>query len=235
MTFGVNDCEKLEKIMADKGIEKVESIKYLGVVVDSKLKMNSQADNIVTKVTQSMNAMNVIKRHLPTFSLMQFYNAFIGSHLFCNSFLLCRMNDGDVKRLQKIQNKALKTAFGLEMRFSTERLFMEFAVNVLPVIGIACFNLLLLTKKHILTASDEFEVINEGRRIKQLKFPRFHRALLANDLVCLGPKIYNQLPLELREISSYNRYKLELNTYLLKNKLCFLRGFTLNVNNIFNQ
>ena len=197
--------------------------------------MTDHANNLVSKVSQSMNAMNVIKKHLPAFSLMQFYNAFIGSHLFCNGFLLCRMNAVDINRLQVIQNKALKTAFGLERRYSTEKLFIDVAVNVLPVIGIACYNLLLLTKKYILTASVDFEIINEGRRVKQLKFPRYRKAILANDINCLGPKVYNQLPLKLREINSFNLFKRKLKTYLLENKLTFLRGNKLDVNNLFKS
>ena len=177
----------------------------------------------------------VIKKHLPSYSLLQFYNAFIASHIFCNGFLVCRMNAGDINRLQTIQNKALKTAFGLERRFSTEKLFSEVAVNVLPVKGIAFFNLLLLTKKYILTNHDDFEVILDGRRKGQLKFPRFRKVLLANDLICLGPKVFNQLPLEIREIKGYNQFKKKLKKFLLENKLIFLRGNQLDVNNMFNQ
>ena len=189
---------------------------------------------LIVLVRESMNAMNTIKRYLPTYSLMQFYNAFIGSHLFCNGFLMCRMNATDINRLQIIQNKALKTAFGLDRRFPTEKLYSEVAVNVLPVKGIAYLNLLLLTKKYILTYSEDFEVIHDGRRKNQLKFTRF-RKMLADDLICLGPRVFNQLPLEIREIKSYNIFKRKLKAFLLENRLIFLRGNQLDVNNLFKS
>jgi hypothetical protein len=235
MTFGFTNHQYLDECMKANGIEEVESIKYLGAIVDNKLRMNAHADQLVKRISQSVNAMNVIKRYLPTFSLLQFYNAFIGSHYFSSGFLMCRLSAGDVNRLQRIQNKSLKIAFGLDRNFSTEKLFKEVAVNVLPVIGISCFNLLLLTKKYILTNSDDFEVIDEGRRKKQLKFLRYRKKVLSNDLICLGPHVYNQLPLEIRDISSYNQFKWKLKTYLLEHKLIFLRGNQLNVNNLFKS
>lgn len=234
MTFGFTGYKHLDEYMNGNGIEKVESVKYLGVIVDSNLRMNGHTNHLVKKISQSMNAMNTIKKYLPTYSLMQFYNAFIGSHLFCNGFLMCRMNVTDINRLQIIQNKALKTAFGLERRYPTEKLYNEIAVNVLPVKGIAYLNLLLLIKKYILTNSEDFEVINDGRRKNQLKFIRF-RNMLADDLVCLGPRVYNQLPLEIREIKSYNSFKRKLKVFLLENKLIFLRGNQLDVNNLFRS
>jgi len=235
MTFGFTSHQDLDDCMKANGIEKVTSIKYLGAVLDDKLKLSGHADHTVKRISQAVNAMNVIKCHLPTCSLLQFYNAFIGSHLFSSGFILCRLNAGDINRLQRIQSKALKIAFCLDSRFPTEKLFTEVAVNVLPVTGIACFNLLLLTKKYIITNSEDFEVITEGRRKKQLKFSRFRKKVLTNDLICPGPFVYNQLPLEIREISRYNQFKQKLKTYLLEKKLIFLRGNQLNVNNLFKS
>ena len=60
MTFGFTNCEDLNDIMRSSGIEKVDSIKYLGATVDGKLRMTEHANNLVSKVSQSMNAMNVI-------------------------------------------------------------------------------------------------------------------------------------------------------------------------------
>lgn len=233
MTFGFELCKELDDLMELNGIEKVKSIKYLGAVVDRKLCMTEHTNKIVKKISQSMSAMYVIRNQLPTSSLMQFYNAFIGSHLYCNGFLICRLSTVDIHRLQVIQNKALKTAYGLERRFSTEKLFNEVAVNVLPVMGIAYLNVLLLTKKYVLGSFDDVEEITEGRRKNQLKYPRFRKKVFSDDISCLGPKVFNQLPPEIREIRSYSVFKRKLKNFLLNNKLIFLRGSKLDVNNIF--
>lgn len=43
--------------------------------------------------------------------LYQFYNAFIGSHLFYNGFMLCRFRNEDIDRIQRLQNMALKMVY----------------------------------------------------------------------------------------------------------------------------
>ena len=60
MTFGFTTHDDLDNYMKNSGIEKVDSIKYLGAIVDSKLKMNDHADHLVKRISQSVNAMNII-------------------------------------------------------------------------------------------------------------------------------------------------------------------------------
>ena len=139
----------------------------------------------------------------------------------------------DVNRLQTVQNRALKMAFGLDLRHSTEDLFNMFAINTLPVVGIAYFNLLLLIKKELLSGNAEnFLVIRDGRRKLQLKFGRFTKKMHGRDFLCLGPSLYNQLPLKLRELKSYRIFKKELKTYPLERKINFLSGELLNNNKL---
>jgi len=238
MTFGVNSTQRLDELMSDNYIEKVEIIRYLGVTLDERLKFDEHANNLVSKLSQSVNAMKVINNYLPTCSKVQFYNAFVGSHIFYSGFLLCRMSCEDINRLQRIQNKALKIAYNLDMRFSTLDLYMKVATNVLPVTGIAYLNLLLLVKKQLISQKDtnnDFVLIPEGRRKLQIKFVRYSKNILARDITCLGPTIYNQLPLEIREIRSYNTFKKKLKSYLIDYKQIFLRGNTLDVNKLFRK
>jgi retron-type reverse transcriptase len=51
MTFGFTSHKDLEDTMKANGIEKVDSIKYLGAIVDSKLKMNECADYSVKRIS----------------------------------------------------------------------------------------------------------------------------------------------------------------------------------------
>ena len=57
--------------------------------------------------------------------------------------------------------------------------------------------------------------------------------VLARDFLCLGPTVYNQLPVEIRKIQRYYQFKTKLKNFLLENKQIFLRGTQLNVNKIF--
>ena len=236
MTFGFKASRCLGEFMDVNKIENVEKLKYLGIILDSRLKLDEQADALIKKLSQSVNAMTIIKHHLPTQSMLLFYNAFIGSQFFYSGFLLCRMTNDDINRLQRFQNKSLKIAYNLERRFSTYDLFMKVATNILPITGIAYLNLLLLVKKNLLSKQEngEFEVIQQGRRKQQLKFQRYSKNILARDFLCLGPTVYNQLPLKIREIQNFYQFKRKLKTYLMEHKQVFLRGNQLNVNKMFS-
>ena len=236
MKFGSSSTRELDDFMSANGIENVEELRYLGITLDNKLKLDGHANGLVSKLSQSVNAMSILKHYLPKDSLLQFYNAFVGSHIFYSGFLLCRMSCDDLNRLQRIQNKTLKIAYNLETRYPTIDLYTKVATNVLPVTGIACLNLLLLVKKQLMSKNEmneDFCEIQEGRRKFQLKFGRYNKRVLARDFSCLGPAIYNQLPLKIREIKSYYAFKNKLKTYLFEHKQIFLRGNQLDINNLF--
>lgn len=64
--------------------------------------------------------------------------------------------------------------------------------------GIAYFNLILLVKKNLLEKDETirvFEIIIDGRRKQQIKFGRYKKKVFQNDFLCLGPTVYNRLPL----------------------------------------
>ena len=195
----------------------------------------TQADAIVKKLSQSINAMNIVRNYLPVDLMLLFYHSYIASHLFYCGFMLCRFSFEDIKRLQRIQNKSLKFAYNLERGHSTVDLYMNIALDILPVLGIGFYNLLLLVKKDLLSGESNFEEIQDGRRCQQLKYARYHNKIFAKDFLCLGPIVYNQLPVEIRKIQHYNQFKRQLKTFLLENKQIFLKDTAPNVNKIFKS
>ena len=235
MIIGNNLFTELDDYMHENSIEKVKNMKYLGIFIDNKLKFGDQADALVKKLSQSINAMRIVRNYLPEDLLRLFYHSYVGSHLFYCGFMLCRFKVDDINRLQRIQNKALKFAYNLERRYSTIDLFTNFAVDILPVLAIGYFNLLLLVKKNLLSGESDFEEIQDGRRCHQLKYSRYHKNVFAMDFLCLGPVVYNQLPVDIRKIQRYYQFKKKLKKFLLENKQIFLRGTALNVNKIFES
>jgi hypothetical protein len=142
--------------------------------------------------------------------------------MFYSGLMLCRLTNGDLNRLQTVQNKALKTVYGLENRYSTSVLFTKIVKTILPVKAIGYFNLLLLVKKYILNEielrDNDWKLDDSCRRSLQIKFSRFKKNILGSDLVCLGPIVFNQLPPEIRVIEKHHKFKKELKAYLLVNE-----------------
>lgn len=80
---------------------------YLGVKIDRNLSMVGFGNDKADKIILSTRAMMTVRRYLPTSTLLNFYNAYISSHLMYCSFALSRLKTDQIKRLQTLQNRAL--------------------------------------------------------------------------------------------------------------------------------
>lgn len=75
-----------------------------------------------------------MKNKIPVSALKQFYFAHIHSHLMFCSFIFLRCCKSDITQLQRLQSKTLKLLFNLLLRFSTTKLFEQYAPDVLPLL-----------------------------------------------------------------------------------------------------
>jgi hypothetical protein len=219
MAIGRKDTKLLDERMGVFGIERVDKLEYLGVVLDNRINMKDQLNKVVNKLVHSLRAIRVIRNYLPINVVWQFYNAFMTLHLNYCSFLLIRLPAELIVRLQVLQNRGLKAAFGLDIRHSTKELFEKHAPEALSTVGIAYLSILTLTRKS-LNNNDEslptFELISEGRRKNQIKTTvRCKKDILKSDIVFLGPFLFNQLPDEIRTTKNVEQFKARTKRYLL--------------------
>lgn len=154
MIFRNNDLVDVpSEISLDKDtkIFRTSNLMFLGIQLDERLNCKEQFERLVEKLTQSSRALSIIKHHLPRDMLLQFFHAHIMSHLQYFSFLYVKLNQMEITRLQRIQNRCIKLIFNLDPQHSTTDLFKSFAVNTLPVIGIIYSSLITEHKKINLT------------------------------------------------------------------------------------
>ncbi|KAG5685032.1 hypothetical protein PVAND_014235 [Polypedilum vanderplanki] len=218
MKVGKYESATLDCMLNNWGYEEVEVLRYLGVLIDNTLKMTTQYGQVVNKLTMSLRALRIVRNFLPSPILWQFYNAYVGSHLnYCN-FVLIRLSVKCIKRLQSLQSRAIKLVFGLELTFPTLDLFKRIVPNTLPIIGLVYLSILTMVKRS-LNSSDismiHFDLISEGRRINSIRTKKFKTKILKNDVACIGPALYNQLPVNVRAIVDLTEFKLKVKQYLL--------------------
>jgi hypothetical protein len=79
--FNGHKNEEIDELMISNEIKKVESLKYLGVSIDNRLKMRDYADKLIDKLARSIYVLNVIKPYLYVQQKLQFYHAYVGSNL----------------------------------------------------------------------------------------------------------------------------------------------------------
>ncbi len=89
-------------------LEYVENFKYLGVYIDNKLDFNKFCDFIENKMLQKYHMLKRISKKLTSKSLILLYNSLIAPHINYCSTVLFLFNEGQLERLQKIQNRIMR-------------------------------------------------------------------------------------------------------------------------------
>ena len=130
-------------------IERKTETRFLGVILDEKLKWNSHITQLKTKMSRYIGIMYKIKRHLPPRARLQIYHSFVQSHLnYCSLIwgFSSKSNIQSVFRQQKKGIRAVVPGF-INYRYRdgiipghTKPHFKEY--NILTVQGIIAANAL---------------------------------------------------------------------------------------------
>lgn len=221
-----NQENKTVKIkIEDLQLEQVSQIKYLGVIIDNKLSFRNNVDFIIKKVAKKISFLGRISSKLSTQARILVYKSIIAPHFdYCASILfLC--HDGDLQRLQKQQNRAMRII--LQCSKFTSISFMLDALQWLSIKQRIYFNTLVLIYKAINKLLPEYmshklmlnaEVHNyKTRKCLDLRLPKLSKSCTQNCLYYKGIKIYNTLPAEAKMATNLYRFKRCLSNHVKQN------------------
>ena len=86
----------------------MHEIKYLGVILDEKLKFDKNINYLCMKLGQKLNIMNRLRNDLNCQQKLGIYKSIIQPHFdYCSSIIFLS-NKSNIARLQKIQTKILR-------------------------------------------------------------------------------------------------------------------------------
>lgn len=92
----------------NKKVDRTYTMKYLGVMIDSNLKMKSHNEYIGKKIAKKIGFFARISKHLSIEHRIKVYKAIIAPHFeYCPS-ILSMSNEGEFKELQKLQNRSMR-------------------------------------------------------------------------------------------------------------------------------
>lgn len=201
-------------------IDRVYSHKFLGIMIEDGLCLNEQFESLVNKLTQVCRVLSIIKHHLPTEMLLDFFNGHFMSHLYYCSFIYAKLSIEQIQRLQRLQNRCIKKIFSLDIQHSTLDLFKTYMPNTLPVVGVIYYSMMVYIKKSLLTNKPElleFTINDSNRRSSGELVPCRYRKkhCLGHDIGYLGVILYNQLSKDLTEEANLKKFKINLKSYLI--------------------
>ena len=199
----------------------VSTAKNLGFKLDSQLAFTTQINHLKRKTFNMLRKIAKMKKFLSAKQCETLVHALVLSSLdYCNS-LYMGASSRNMKQLQSIQNRACKTIIGLKKQSSVTEHLQK--LHWLKVQERVEFKIILLTFKCLngLAPSYLSDLLHynhlSGSHTPSLQQPIVKTIIGLRASSSSDPKLWNNLPLDLKQCDDINIFKSKLKTFCLKN------------------
>jgi hypothetical protein len=222
--FGHKGTAELETLQfGNEFIHKVDSTKYLGMLLDWKLSWNDHIDMLCNKLMKLTHVFQSLSQFIDANMARQIYFAYIYPHILYGIECYGSCNSKLLSRLQITQNKLLKTLCKKDFRYSSFQLHKEMGllmVNDIFKMTNLCF--VFKQRRGLLPPPfDNYFRINSEIRSRttpqsnNLYVSKFKSNYGSKSTKCVGAKLWNSLPQAIRDRSSLQTFKQNCREFLL--------------------
>ena len=103
--------------LCDKKLKKVSKVKFLGVIIDEKLKWEAHIEHLQKKLKLSIIMIKRVKKFIPKKENLKLYNALFTPHLtYCIS-VWGGISDYKLSKIFALQKRCIRLLFGTELTF----------------------------------------------------------------------------------------------------------------------
>lgn len=204
-----------------KEIQEVSSVKFLGIYFQSNLSWDQHINYVKSKVSSAIGILYKFKNKFNEHSKLLIYQALIQSHFNYLSIVYSYKKSVELRSLQRLQNKALKTVANLPLLHSTKSLYSEVFPSILPIYGCYKYQLLVYVFKclhnighHTIKFNYNQQIVNT--RNNNLKVALCRTETTKQRVQFSGSSEYNLLPPNIKSINSLCLYKQILKQFLLQ-------------------
>ena len=207
--------------LGTNSIEQVQSHKMLGLIIDSHLTWNDHNEELIKRISKKIYLLTKLKKYLSTKYLKLYFNAHILSHLNYASTIHDGSSQDTFNNINAIHRKAVR--YLLNMNFREELTEEHFkSLGVLTLSKQYELNKTLLIHKiyHERTPfylSKLLKKATERYGSKNLIPPLVRIDLIKNSLSFSGSTLWNNLPIDLKNVNSQNLFKKKLKIHLMNN------------------
>jgi hypothetical protein len=200
------------------------SIKNLGITFDRCLTMNQHVSVICRNVNFHLRNLTRIRRCIDESTCAHAARSLILSRLDYGNSLLGGLSNLNVQRLQRLQNRAARLIFRVSKLTSASPLLCE--LHWLPVQQRIVFKILVhvyncfhgTAPAYLQVLIHRQEIRRAGLRsshdVSRLTIPAAKRSYGDKAFSVLGPKLWNDLPVSVRDTPNVQAFKKALKTYL---------------------
>jgi hypothetical protein len=218
------DCTNLHIRLSNEDIQQVHHAKFLGVYVDERLNWDKHVQEITSKLSKNIGILTKLKFLLPTETLLTLYNSLILPYLMYCNIVWANCSITKLNTVFVIQKKAVRiiakatylahTAplfkkLGLLMvrdlfKYSVAQFMFKFNINQLPTTFNCFFN-----------AVRSVHDYNTRHSLYGFMIPTCKTTLRQKCIRYQGPHIWNDLPDDIKILTSLNLFKKKLKMYYL--------------------
>lgn len=198
-------------VLNNKKLEKVSEIKYLGFIIDESLTFKCNSDYIIKKVAKKIYFLRRISNYLSMFSRILVYKTIIAPHFEYCATLQLYLNNNDIQKLQKMQNKAMRIILKCN-RYTP----IDTMLNVLNFLNVRQRIVLkalqfIFKIKHGMAPRylcDKLSFVRDThgyntRSVNDMVVERYDNLMESKSLFCKGIQLFNSLPKEIKYCEKY--------------------------------
>ena len=200
----------------DNEIKCSPSVKYLGVIIDTKLKLEEQVNSILRKMASGIRTIHIIAGRVPLAARLKLIETLVISHLKYSAPLLTNISQHSINRLERQLNWGIRTCHRsmkfdhiTPLRLSSKILGVRYQIAYPIVSKLWC---IVNKKSH---AFNNFQLqtlahtVNERTQTLIPIYPN-HTSTMLNSYGKRGIKLWNDLPLFMRKIKCKHKFKVAL-------------------------
>ena len=204
-------------------IGQVCKVKFLGVWMDEQLTWKSHIIYISNKISKVIGILKKVRQSVSSKVLRNLYYALVYPYYtYCNITWACNYKS-NLDCLVKLQKKIVRVISFSEYNAHTDQLFIDY--NIMKFVNLNIFLTGMFMYKvnnglfpriiqNIFVSNVDIHSYNTRQKYDYHIFPG-HTNLSLFSIKYHGPKIWNQLPEQLRKIVSYHLFKRKLKQYYL--------------------
>ena len=185
----------------------------MGVYVDNKLSFKNHIDYITSKISRNTGIFYKIRNNLPMKARLNFYYSFIYPFLIYNVINYGSTYSSHLVNLICQHKRIIRAIANAGYYDHTSPLFSR--LKLLKFSDIYRYNVAVYMYQHCSNFQIQHDV-NTRSRSMAATVPSFNRLTICqHSITFMGPKVWNNLPLYVRNSSSISKFKKNLKVYFI--------------------
>ena len=196
-------------------IERIESIKFLGIHIHESLDWKYHVANISSKISKGIGVLYKLRHFVPSRILINIYNAIVLPHLnYCNE-IWGKTYKLHVDKLYTLQKRAVRLITKSSFRSPSMPLFIK--LKIMPVYELIKLNISVFMFKYqkgilpeifnnMFRINSSFHIYNTRKR-EDFSVPTIHSTIRSHSICFTGVHEWNSLCNDLKSSSTLSRFR----------------------------